>query len=94
MAIMNDIVNDDDRGVWIGAILLIFALMLGILIGVAVMGPIAERELVTIQDRLDEAVAQRDKALKEATLWRSVLRRLVEGEQPRMMVQGRPSKED
>ena len=37
---MND---DDNRGVWLGAILLIFALMLGILIGVAVMGPISDR---------------------------------------------------
>jgi hypothetical protein len=91
---MNDIMDDDNRGVWIGAILLIFALIIGILIGVAVMGPIAERELASMQDRLERAEAQRDKALKEATFWRSVLRRLVEGEQPGTIMQGRVSDEN
>ena len=43
---MND---DDNRGVWLGAILLIFALMLGILIGVAVMGPISDRAFAAKQ---------------------------------------------
>ena len=43
---MND---DDNRGVWLGAILLIFALMLGILIGVAVTGPISDRAFAAKQ---------------------------------------------
>jgi len=40
---------DDDRGVWLGAVLLLAAFVLGILIGVAVMGPISDRAFAAKQ---------------------------------------------
>jgi len=57
-----DILDDDGRGVWIGAVLMLAALVLGIIIGVAVMGPIADRKQAAMQTRLDEAIAERDQA--------------------------------
>jgi len=44
-----DILDDDGRGVWIGAVLLLAAFVLGILIGVAVMGPISDRAFAAKQ---------------------------------------------
>ena len=40
---------DDNRGVWIGAVLLLAAFVLGILIGVAVTGPISDRAFAAKQ---------------------------------------------
>lgn len=53
-----------DKGVWIGAVLLILALALGIIIGVEVMRPIHER-------RVKELTLQRDAAEIEAAFWRA-----------------------
>jgi rare lipoprotein A (peptidoglycan hydrolase) len=59
---MND---DDDRGVWIGAILLLVTLATGIVCGARVMEGTASREAKLLQARLTEAEIQRDAAVAE-----------------------------
>jgi hypothetical protein len=70
---------DDNRGVWIGAILLLAALVLGIVCGARVMEGTASREAKLLQARLTEAEIQRDAAVEETAFWQMTLKQLVDG---------------
>jgi hypothetical protein len=80
------------NGSWIGAGLLILACVLSVIVGALITGGSESHKLAVMRANLDEAIAQRDAAVKELHFMQQVLRGLVEdGWQPKTMVQARPS---
>jgi hypothetical protein len=71
--------------IWPASVLIAF--LLGVALGSRVISAVYGPEIKA-------AVAERDKAKAEAKFWQDTLRRIVEGEQPRDILIGKPSKED
>ncbi len=83
-----------DRGVWLGAVILVFAFAWGLFAGVLIMRMrgITKHDLSQLEVGVRAAVAERDAAIKERDFWRMTLRRIVEGEE--VSVIGRVSNAD